>query len=191
MDPSAADVPITNEPPSKRGRKAGSVVSLNYKTGIYCQKCKRSDQTCNHCGCEIKATKALKRELLHHLANQCKLASDAVRQVANEELASTQSEPVAPTATRSQLTAESKAKQSGIAQHFNSVAFSLKLSQEVTSELNTKQLRWAIASNIPFSAFDDPFFLDWINSVRPQYRTAGEKHDQHSSCSVHLFYCSL
>jgi hypothetical protein len=172
-DPSANDVVIEEERPAKRGRKPNNRYAKHYTTGKYCLKSKRSEHTCNHCGTDIGATKALNPYLDNHIVNECKLISPSDRQDFNAKLASYQSEPIAPTANRSQLSVESKTKtQSAIHSHFNSPYHSVKLGADIQSEYNTKQLRWAIACNIPFSAFDNPFFLSWMNSVHPKYLTA-------------------
>ena len=172
-DPSANDIIEIEERPAKRGRKQNECFAKHFTIGQYCKVSKRSGQTCNHCNEKIPASKALKSFLDNHLANECKKISASDRQDVNARLACYQSEPVAPTANRSQLTIESKTKtQSAIHSHFNSPSHSVKLGADIQNEFNTKQLRWAIACNIPFSAFDNPFFLSWMNSVHPRYRSA-------------------
>ena len=34
-------------------------------------------------------------------------------------------------------------------------------------------LRWIVMSGIPFNAVNSPFFVTWVNSLRPNYRVAG------------------
>ncbi len=42
-----------------------------------------------------------------------------------------------------------------------------------TDALNLMLLRWAVNKGLPFHAFDDPFFLEWMRHVRPTYKTPG------------------
>ena len=111
-----------------------------------------------------------------HIANVCTKVPQELQVAAQARVASkADSLPVEPLINRSEkrqrtLTGSVK-KQQSLTVSGQVDSFKVSTAQKQTWDMGL--LRWIVMSGIPFNAVNSPFFVTWVNSLRPNYRVVG------------------
>lgn len=164
---------------ARPGGKAPGGYRDHVENGSELNKSKRRDFDCKYCDHRFISTRP--EDVYKHLTDMCPGVTSAIRQKVSEQFAD-KLPALVPAAKRlrsrlgkqpatSRPAASGGSGTSGSMHRFTGA--SERCPPLVQTSLDTKAARAFIHAGIPFHAANDPFFVEWIQELRPSYQPPG------------------
>jgi hypothetical protein len=171
--------PLTLQESKPKGGRPKTFIHEHFiQDGVYNEKAKRTGVSCRYC--TFKTANSKVSVLVHHILDTCAAVPRNIKDDVHERAAALATKQAMASQDAPKVEGSSGPKRKLEAQIERS-ATKLALDGKAEEALDLRAVRFIVLCGCSFNILDSPWFCDFTNALRPNYKPPGELQSNPSS----------